>query len=924
MSKGLQFVSRLLLLTLLTISVTGGLGALAQEMPALAVTEYTLENGLEVILVEDRSAPTVVVNVTYQVGGANDPAGRSGFAHLFEHLMFEETAHLETGELDNLVETVGGYLNAYTAIERTVYYTALPAHQLPLALWYEADRLASLVVSQDNFENQRAVVIEEYQERVSNSPYGEAIQDLFTLPYTFAPYRQRPIGSVADLNAATIDDVIAFHATYYVPNNATLVVAGDIDVESTRSLIDEFFADIPAQAEPPALTSDTAGESIANRVNIGDPLANISAILIGYPVPPRSDADFAALEVATRILGYGASSRMAQALLDTGLALDTGVFTDGNREESLVATYAFANMGVTLDEIEAVYQDVLAQIIADGPTADELDKAINQIRSERIVSLETVEGLAEAVQVANFYFDDPQAVFGEIDRFADVTVADVQRVVSEYLTAENAVVILVEPGEASTAADTSAEATAAAEANVNAATSAPEPAFVIAQAEPPEPLPIREFVLPEIRETTLENGLTVIVIPRPEVPIISVDVYMPGGESAVAPELAGVAGMTADLLTRGTENRTAQEIAAEIEQVGGVVGADATQDRLAAGVFALREDAELAFAILSDIVLNPTFPEAELEVSRQQFITSLQDVFANPDALAARTFTRLVYGDHPYGIVPTETSLTAIDRDAIAAYYADQANPARAFMIITGAITPEDGTALAEQYFSGWVWEGDDELAALPEPQTSTEPGIYLVDRPGSTQAQYVIGSLGISGSDERRDAARVLNTILGAGFTSRLMQVIREELGYTYGISSSFTYPVTQGTVSIATAVGNDVAAPALEAILEQVNLLRDETVPQSELDAKLSGLIGSEALRLETYQSLVDFVAALRLRGLPVSEISDRIVRLANVDVETIQTAAQTLIVPENLLIVVVGDADVLEAPLSAIAPVTVLEAE
>lgn len=941
---------RWLLIALLALMI---LPIKAQDIPALDVTEYQLDNGLEVILVEDHSAPTVAVNVAYHVGGANDPEGRSGFAHLFEHLMFEETAHLETGELDSLVETAGGYLNAYTDVERTVYYTALPAHQLPLALWFEADRLASLVVSEENFENQRDIVIQEYNFRVANSAYGEAFQDLFTLPFSYEPYRQRVIGSIEHLNAATIEDVRNFHATFYTTTNATLVVAGDIDVEQTRALIDEYFAPIPGGEEPPALPTASLGEVTGERRTINDPLANIPALLIGYPIPARNQDDFAALEVTARLLGSGASSRLSVALLDTGLSIETGAFTESNIQEGLFTAYAFANMNVDLAQLEDVYLAELERLATEGVTAEELEKTINQIRSERVVGLETVEGLAESVQEGNIYFDDPQAAVTEIERFANVTSEDVQRVIGEYLTPERATVLLVLPGEpaedAEQPADTEADEAESADMEATEATAdeaaaettaAPDmteepvdaaeaeateaPGFIIAQDTPPEPLEVRDLVLPEITETKLENGLTVIVIPRPEVPIISVDVYFPGGGSADPVDMVGLSQLTAEVLVRGTTTRTAQELATEIEQVGGFMGAAANTDRLSVGAFALREDADLVFELLSDVVQNPTFPESEVELARQRLQTSIQDILSDPAALALRTFTNLAYGEHPYGLLMTEETLAAITPEDVVSYYQAQANPQRAFMIITGDITAEDATALAEEAFGDWEAAVESEAVTLPTAETAVEPGIYLVDRPGSTQAEYVVGLLSMHGSDPNRYASQVLNAMLGGTFTSRLSTVLREEKGYTYGVSSTFTRPVGQGTFRISTAVGGDVAAPALTEILNQINLIRDESIPEQELTDVVTGLIGSEALRLETYQSVVDQIASFYLRGIPISELEELANRYEAIDEAAVQSAAQTYLVPDNLLIVVVGDASVLEEPLSEIAPVTVIEAE
>ncbi len=571
----------LALLLLFPFSLTA-----AQDELPLDVVEFTLDNGLHVILVEDHTAPTVAVNMLYHVGGANDPQGRSGFAHLFEHMMFEETAHLASGEIFSLVEASGGTLNAYTDADMTVYYSALPAHQLPLALWIEADRLASLVVDQGNFDNQRAIVNEEYNLRYANVPYSLASLALRTRPFDYAPYQRATIGSVEELNEATIEDVIAFHSTYYVPNNATLVVAGDIDVAETRRMVEDLFAPIPRGADVPQLPAyEPSAEPNGERLTIYDSQADVPALLYAYLIPPYTEADYPALEVAARILGQGASSRLTQALVDTGLAAGAGASTIDRIGPGLFAMQAIANAGTELETLEQVTADELARLAADGPTAEELDKTITQIRSERFFALESVASLAESIQQANFYFDDPGALFSEINRFRDVTAEDIQRVVTEYLSDERAVIIQVLPGENAeatpvpTPVSLSADETSEAEA----------PQFVIEQAEPPEPLALRDFTLPEITEATLDNGLDVVVIPRPEIPIISLDIVFPGGESITPADEAGLASVAAYLMTRGTETRTAQQIASEIEAAGGGFGAGAGQDALSAGIYALSE-----------------------------------------------------------------------------------------------------------------------------------------------------------------------------------------------------------------------------------------------------------------------------------------------------------------------------------------------
>lgn len=893
----------------------------AQDDLPLDVTRFTLDNGLDVILVQDTSAPTVAVNMLYHVGGAYDPPGRSGFAHLFEHMMFEETAHLASGEIFSLVEAAGGTLNAYTDADMTVYHSALPAHQLPLALWIEADRLASLVVNQSNFDNQRAIVNEEYNLRYANVPYALASLTLLTRPFDYAPYQKGTIGSVEDLNAAAVQDVIDFHSTYYVPNNATLVVAGDIDIAATGSMIGDLFGPIPRGPEPPQLPAYTPSAAPnGERLTVHDPQANVPALLYGYAIPPYINADYPALEVAARIFGQGASSRMTQALVDTGLAAGAGAFTIGRSGPSLFAMQAIANAGVELDTLDEVTSAELARLAEEGPTAEELDKAITQIRSERFFALESVASLAESIQRANFYFDDPGALFSEINRFRDVTAEEVQRVISEYLTDARAVVIQVLPGE--DVALTPVPTPVSVESGTMGEAEAPQ--FVIAQAEPPDPLPLREFSLPEITETTLDNGLEVVVIPRPEIPIISLDIVFPGGESVTPAEDAGLANVAAYLLTRGTETRTAQEIATEIEEAGGGFGAGASQDALSAGIYALSENTDTAFDLLGDMIRHSTFPESELEVYRQELLTSLRLSLDNPGSLASRSFNRLIYGEHPYGELVTETTLTNIDREAVAAYASHQIVPDNAFLVIAGDISAEDGLALAEATFGDWPSAGVGPADALPTPEPASAPGIYLVDRPGSTQAQFLIGELGLSGRSEQRYAASILNELFGGSASSRLFNTIREERGYTYGINSSFGLPLSTGTFTISTAVRNDVTGEALEAILEQVDLLRTEPVPEAELERTKAARIGRQALSLETYQAFVDNIVALKLRGQPLSTLADYVANVESVTQADIMAVAQRYIDPASFTIVVVGDADVIQAQLEAVAPVTLVEAQ
>jgi len=913
-----KLIFSLLLILLMSVGIVT-----AEVDIELDITEYTLDNGLDVILVRDTSAPTAAVTLWYNVGGAHDPEGRSGFAHLFEHMMFQGSAHVEKGQLDTLITAVGGNTpNAYTSTERTVYFQTVPAHQLPLALWVEADRLASLDVTQTNLDNQRAVVIAELQQRVTNQPYGDAFQSLYTIPHDYAPYQQRVIGSIEDVNAATVDEIRAFHETYYLPNNATLVVAGDIDIETTRALIDEYFAPIPAGPEPPALPPyEMTQQPEAETFTFEDDLANNPAFLVAYQIPSRSHPDYPALELLSRILGGGNSSRLAIALDDTGLTAGTGSFAQDNRGPGIFTAYGFPNQGVELEAVEEAIYAVLDDIVENGIDEAELEKVINQITSSRIAGLETALNLAQTVQEGKFFYDDPMAVFNEINRFEAVTVEDIQTVIEEYLAPEDRHIIYVVPDEnASPSEDIEPVVGASGEASDDAV----DYRFVLEQDTPPEPLELREFTLPEYVEMELDNGLEVIVIQQDELPVLSLNLYLPGGESAVTQEQAGLAELTASLLTRGTETRSAQDIAATVEQVGGSIGAEAARDSMNASVFTLSEDADLAFDLLSDVVLNPTFSEDELELARSQWLTGLEFDLADPGEVASRTFFDLIYGEHPYGNKLMVDSLSALTRDDVVAFYESQRNPSGAMLLVTGDISSDDALAQAERVFGEWEAAGEPLTVSFPEVEAPEGTQVFLVDRPGSSQAEFLIGNPGVFGNDPDRYAGSVMNEIFGGSFSARLTKVVREELGYTYGIYSGFSYPVDRGVFLIGAAVRNEVAGDALQAILTEIDRLQTEGATPDELTRVKSNLTGSYALSLESASRLAGTIASFKLRDVPLENIENYPLLIEAVDADAVQNAAQTLIQDGNMVVVVVGDAEVIEAGLAEVAPVTLLDVE
>ncbi|MCY3778717.1 MAG: pitrilysin family protein [Chloroflexi bacterium] len=901
----------------LVLLLFSGLSIAADEQ-SLDLEHYWLDNGLEVILVRDTTAPTVAVDIWFRVGSANDPEGKSGFAHLFEHMMFEGSPHIPNNGMDQLLEPVGGSSNAYVGNDYTAYYETVPSHQLPLALWIEADRMGGLDVTQENLDNQRAIVIEELQRSYDNRPYGTAVKALITVPYSYEPYKRPAIGNIDDVNAARIEDIIEFHRTYYLPNNATLVVAGDIDFEVTKAMIEDLFGPIPRGDDPPALPEFVpVDQEEAEFITIEDPFINIPALLVAYEIPPLVHEDYPALSVLSRVLSVGDSSRLAKRLVDTGKALQADAWIDGNRGPGYFAFILLGNVGVDLAELEEASYEELQKIIDEGVPQEELDKVIAGIRSSNILGLETALGLAESVQSANYYSGNPQAVFSGINRYEAVTSEDIQRVALEYLEESDRHVFNV--------VETDAEAPPPVEpyAAEDAVEAEPDYRYVIEQEEPPPPLDSSEFNFPSITENVLDNGLEVVVIEQPNMPIISLDVYLAGGSTAQPKDLAGVAGITGYLISRGTETRSAQDIAGAIEQVGGAVNSVGSSDYLQLGVFALIEDADLAFDLLADMTLNANFPESEFEREQAEWISSLEAGMAQPGFVARRIFdNRLYSSEHGYGNLYTFESLEAITRDDIVAFYESRSTPDNAVLIIAGAITTEEGLAYAEQHFADW--QGSAEAVSYPSLPENSGQQILLVDRPGSTQATFRIGNIGIQGASLDYFPARVLNHVLGGTFSSRLVQNIREEKGYTYSIGSGFSYPADTGYFVVTAAVRNDVIAPALEEVFMEIERIQTEALTDEEINDARDGIVGEWVFGLETYQDFVEAVASYKIRGVELDRLNKWLGHIKDVTKQDVLDIANTYIHPEDFIIVVVGDANEIQEQLETLGEVTLLEAE
>ncbi len=431
--------------------------AAAQTAPRIEFQEFTLPNGLRVIVHEDHSTPIVAVNVWYDVGSAHEAEGRSGFAHLFEHMLFQETENLDQGEVMRLIPAAGGEFNGTTSQDRTNYFEILPANRLNLSFWTHRERMAKLQVTEENFHREREVVKEERRLRYENQPYVAAlVETLDTLANDWEPYDHSAIGSMADLDAATVDDVREFYRRYYVPNNATIVVAGAVTVDEVRKLAEQYFGDIPRGPEmaplpPPTPTPRTDGE---RRVVVEDKLATLPLLAMAFNIPPHDHADTYALELLASIFSTGESSRLHRRLVkDEKAALFVGAGLNSRLGPGMFMFYALPNQDVSPERLEALILDEIEKLLRDGVTERELRKAQNQLRAIQIMQYQTVFARTDALHHFRRYHGDPAEINRDLDRYMAVTVADIAAVARKYLTQANRTVMTVVPAQATSASD---------------------------------------------------------------------------------------------------------------------------------------------------------------------------------------------------------------------------------------------------------------------------------------------------------------------------------------------------------------------------------------------------------------------------------------------------------------------------------------
>ena len=871
-----------------------------------------LDNGLTVFTLEDHRTPIASVQVWYHVGSKDEDPERQGFAHMFEHMMFRGTDKIGPQDHFKYLQRYGAQVNGYTTFDTTVYYEVLPATQLDLAMWLEAERMGNLKIIEDYFVAEREVVKEERRMRYLNRPYGRLYETLFDAAFTKHPYRWTPIGNIPHLNAAKVEELAAFWEKYYVPNNATLVVSGDVTHADVMEKARRYFGGIKQGETPPRVTITEPPITEPRRVELKD-IAPSPRVVFAYHAPSARDSDSLALDVLSRILSGGQSSPLYRRLVQ-GKELAVNVFAANYslEQSGLFMMSATLKPGVTIEQTEAALLEELKRMLDEGISKSDLEKAKNQELASFVRGSETVDGRASRLGYAAVVMGDPNRVNTDLTYMQSLTAEDILAVGRKVFgDPDNRVTIVIEPDENAK----SDEAAGAAQSGGEELHDKPEPPD-LPKGAPPKPVD-----LPFAQLRKLPNGLRVAVFTDHTVPAVRIAYRALAGGKNDPVDQPGVADVMVSTLRRGTSKHTGDELAEVIDYHGMSLGESVDHEDLGVSMWTLSEHLDLAMATLTEIVREPTFPESEVAnyVGRAAAQAAIHE--QDPSVIASRKFNELIYGDHYLArpVSGTSASLKTIDRAAVAEHYAKSLAPNVSTLLFSGDIAANDAFALAEKHFGDW---SHDAVASGKGVQPPANQGlrIVLVDRPGAVQSEIRIGQLvSLDREDPNYAAVRLAGQAFGGAFSSRLNRSLRIAKGLTYGARGYFDVAAKEASFLVSTFTRTEKTVEAVKAALKEIDGMIEPTYTEEELELARNSILGGFQMALETSSQVADRFWSLTVWGLPETWYTDYLHDIAGVNKTTyLSKAAADVIRPGELTLVVVGDGDKIAEDLAAIAPV------
>jgi len=920
------------------------LTAAAQEIP---YTAFTLDNGMQVVFHEDHDLPLVTVNTIYRYGSLDEPKGQTGYAHLAEHLMFMGTTRVPGGSFDQIMEGGGGWNNASTGDDYTVYYDVGPASLLPTLLWLEADRMERIGpdMDQHKLDLQRDVVRNERRQNYEVAPYGDVWLSMPGAMYPEGhPYAHSGIGSHADLIAATVEDFQTIYATAYAPANASMVIAGDFDPVATREMVVELFGDLPGghpldRPQPPAAILDRE-----KRIVLEDQI-EIPRLLMAWHSPPWFAEGDAELDLIGSILGDDKVGRLNQSLvLDQEIAQWVSAFQSSSLLGSTFMVMADAREGYGIDQLEAAVDAEIRRFLDEGPDDQELQRALNQWEASFVSRLESLDDRASLLNRYWLYTGDHGYVDEDLQRYRSATLEDIHATAGQVLVPQRLVMWIVPKGDAEHWLTTipgaqtwtdvmppvedeeapTTDATADAAPEAVGEPEADDEAEAEAETPPnprdtrPDDLPWRDFLAPAPETFSLANGLQVWHLPRETVPALSVSLVLPFGAAQDPVSKAGLAELMADLMDEGAGDRDATELAEALATQGAWLSTGAYAEALVLRSWMLTRTAGDVLPVVADVALDPALAKADFERVKWQTLSYITQRTQDPRKVASTVAWRRFFGEaHPYswpsvGYHDTVASITPRD---VKKAYRKLVVPEGAFLVVVGDTGDTTVRDLLEASFGQWKprpAQRDRQSLPTPENAATSGPRVLVVDRPGSPQTSIRLHMPGIPAAAADRIERELVNNTLGGSFTSRLMQNLREDKGWTYGVGS---YPVrfrADGAIVVSTSLETQYTGAALAEILREIEILAEGGVTADEA-TKASRSYQQD--QVETYGSISSLNAelvSLARKQLPANSSAQGLQVACATTAETLSTKAGEMYYPSEVTVVLVGDGDAIRAQL------------
>jgi zinc protease len=878
----MRFVRLVLLFTLAA-------GALAQTQNIdIPYQKFVLDNGLTVIVHEDHKAPIVAVNLWYHVGSKNEKTGKTGFAHLFEHLMFGGSQHAK-GVYIKALESVGATdLNGTTYFDRTNFFEDVPTSALDYTLWMEADRMGFLDLTQKTLDLQRGVVQNEKRQG-ENNPYRLAEEYIPENTYPAGhPYSWDVIGEMSDLDAASFKDVEEWFKTYYGPSNVVLVLAGDIDAQTAKEKVQKYFGDIPA-GPPIAHQQVWIAKMTGTHRNVTQDRVPLPRIYIVWNTPQFASADADYLDLVSSCLGDGKTSRLYKRLVyDDQIASDVSVYTDAREIGGQFYIQVTARPGHTLDEVEKEINEELARFLKDGPAPEELQRVQTQYVARFLRGIERIGGFGgKSDQLAQYavYTGNPDAYKITLQRIREATADNLKSAADRWLS-DGKYIVEVQPFPDYTAAKTEIDRSKT-------------PAL----GTPPA------LKLPKLQRASLSNGLKIILAERHEVPLVQMWMATDAGYAADQFAKPGTAKLATTLLTDGTTTRNALQINDQAALLGAELGGNSNLDFNFVTLSALKTKLDPSLDLFADVILNPSFPDADFKREQKLQLDTIEQEQKNPIQMALRVFPGLVFGPgHAYGNPltgsGTAASTQSITRDDLVKFHQVWFRPNNATLVVTGDITLAELTPKLEKLFAGWK-PGPVPAKNISAVKTAAEPAVYIVDKPGASQSVIIACEASVAANTPQEIAIQAMNDDLGGNFSSRLNMNLREDKHWAYGAGSFFLGTRAQRPLLIYAPVQTDKTKESLAEMNKEIKgILSDRPVTTEEL----ARIQANETLSLpgsrETIAAVGYSILDLLQYGWPDDYYETMAGKIRALKTGDLDAAAKQVIHPEGMVWIIVGD--------------------